>query len=156
MTLTRLKIPGSKLQKQTSVGSHPQIRVSSFENDLDQVEGGYLNRLRPATVCVDRPSVERRSDAEALALERPRKKLSFKEPEVDSNSLKSKGKLQNTLKSCEKLLKVSDNNRTKSAFTLGKGIQSIAGLGLTVVGNGGQNSEDDDLEVVTTQKEKAF
>lgn len=134
------------------MGSHPQIRVSSFENDLDHVEGGFLNRLRPATVCVDRPSVERRSDAEALALERPRKKLSFKEPEVDSNSLKSKGKLQNTLKSCEKLLKInnsnSDNN-SKGAFTLGKGIQSIAGLGLTVVG--GQNSEED-LEVVTTKK----
>lgn len=135
------------------MGSHPQIRVSSFENDLDQVEGGLLNRLRPATVCVDRPSVERRSDAEALALERPRKKLSFKEPEVDSNCLKSKskteGKLQNTLKSCEKLLKInahSDINPAK--FTLGKGIQSIAGLGLTVVTNGGQNCEDDDLEVV--------
>lgn len=112
-----------------------------------------MNRLRPATVCVDRPSVERRSDAEALALERPRKKLSFKEPEVDTNSLKSKGKLQNTLKSCEKLLKITSNSEnvpTKSAFTLGKGIQSIAGLGLTVVTNGGQNSEDDDLEVVIT------
>ncbi|XP_019772881.2 capon-like protein isoform X1 [Dendroctonus ponderosae] len=197
--------PGTKclLQKQTSVGSYPEIKISSFDNELDNENEVFypISRLRPATVCVDRPSVDRRSDAEALALERPRKKLSFKEPEVDTknsrhtekqknghhnehstNKMKfnnhsfgetlknkavankqedSRGRIQtnfqNTLKSCERILKHPKPNGAKTApnenidktFTLGKGIQSIAGLGLSVVTNGVQRTpsfEDSDLE----------
>ncbi|XP_066260341.1 capon-like protein isoform X1 [Euwallacea similis] len=173
--------PRIPLQKQSSIGSYPQIRISSFENDLDDDVFNSISRLRPATVCVDRPSVDRRSDAEALALERPRKKLSFKEPEVDfkkpaatqdktkNGDLKSRssangkhaedtrGKLQanfqNTLKSCEKILRYSKpaakENNNDGTFTLGKGIQSIAGLGLSVVTNGVQRTpsfDNTDLE----------
>lgn len=166
-TLSGSKLP---LQKQTSVGSYPQIQVSSFDSDLDDGDDLFstISRTRPATVCVDRPSVDRRSDAEALALERPRKKLSFKEPEVENKKKPAsdakklpnrailsnnhaandigKSKLQTTRKSSAK--SASDNSDNN--FSLGKGIQSIAGLGIGVVTNGLQripSFEDSRLEV---------
>lgn len=41
---------------------------------------GVISRLRPATVCTDRARDVIATDA--LALERPRKKLSFRDPEI--------------------------------------------------------------------------
>ncbi|XP_050312336.1 uncharacterized protein LOC126747631 isoform X3 [Anthonomus grandis grandis] len=137
------------LKKQTSLSTYPQIQVSSFESDLDDdVDEVFypINRLRPATVCVDRPSVDRRSEAEALALERPRKKLSFKEPVESVRPEKPRGgKLQNTLKY---LKGGKQENAGEKNFTVGKGIQSLAGLGMTVVATNGVQTgvEDEDLE----------
>lgn len=67
-----------KLQKQNSIGSYP-IRIEVTDED-DEFSSSNINRNRPATVCVDK--LDTRSDAEALALERPRKKLSFRVPEI--------------------------------------------------------------------------
>ncbi|XP_060519488.1 capon-like protein isoform X2 [Cylas formicarius] len=76
-------ITSRALQKQLSLTSYPiAIKISSFDDDGDDVFAGEpLSRSRPATVCVDKPS--ERINTEALALERPRKKLSFRDPEVD-------------------------------------------------------------------------
>lgn len=71
---TNLKRAAS-LQKQHSVGSYPIVNG----NEAEEVNG--ISRLRPATVCVDKLNDEGRQTA-ALALERPRKKLSFREPEI--------------------------------------------------------------------------
>lgn len=61
------------LQKQNSIGSYP-IKIEITDEDSCE----RISRLRPATVCVDRMF----NEADALALERPRKKLSFREPEI--------------------------------------------------------------------------
>lgn len=66
----------SPLRKQNSVGSYP-IRIEITDADDDN----KITRTRPATICVGRVFSEAR-EAEALALERPRKKLSFREPEI--------------------------------------------------------------------------
>lgn len=66
---------GYSLQKQNSMGSYP-IKI-----EITDVDDHKLTRMRPATVCVDNVYSEAR-EAEALALERPRKKLSFREPEI--------------------------------------------------------------------------
>lgn len=69
----------SSLQKQHSVDSHPmKIDIS---DDEDYLHSNKLTRVRPATLCVDKINGEARETA-ALALERPRKKLSFREPEL--------------------------------------------------------------------------
>lgn len=67
---------GSPLRKQNSVGSYP-IKIEITDAD----EENKISRSRPATICVGRMFSEAR-EAEALALERPRKKLSFREPEI--------------------------------------------------------------------------
>lgn len=69
---------GKTLRKQNSIGSYP-IRIEVTDED-DVLPPGGIDRLRPATVCVDKLDGPR--DTEALALERPRKKLSFKVPEI--------------------------------------------------------------------------
>lgn len=61
------------LQKQNSIGSYP-IKIEITDEDSCE----KISRLRPATVCVDKVY----NEADALALERPRKKLSFREPEI--------------------------------------------------------------------------
>lgn len=71
----------SSLQKQHSVGSYP-IKVDVPE----VVTANGISRQRPASVCVDKINDERRETA-ALALERPRKKLSFREPEIMGYSI---------------------------------------------------------------------
>ncbi|XP_076262823.1 uncharacterized protein LOC143197911 isoform X1 [Rhynchophorus ferrugineus] len=164
-------------------GSYPiEIRISSYENDLDDNEHEVfypISRMRPATVCVDSPSVNRRSDAEALALERPRKKLSFKEPEADIFKKDKTLKRSTNHKPEENVSKPKNgtvfngkfglkhkvgasvggaflghkggkhHENGDSEFTVGKGIKSMAGLGLTVVTNGVHRQpsfEDTDLE----------
>lgn len=67
----------SSLQKQHSVGSYPIVNGT---NEDEAITNG-ITRARPATVCVDKLNDEARQTA-ALALERPRKKLSFREPEI--------------------------------------------------------------------------
>lgn len=67
---------GAPLRKQNSVGSYP-IKIEITDAD----EENKISRTRPATICVGRVFSEAR-EAEALALERPRKKLSFREPEI--------------------------------------------------------------------------
>ncbi|KAL3276262.1 hypothetical protein HHI36_020977 [Cryptolaemus montrouzieri] len=63
----------NKLQKQNSLADHPiQIQVEEYEECT-------ISRDRPATICVDK--IEQNLGTAALALERPRKKLSFQEPE---------------------------------------------------------------------------
>ncbi|XP_045462007.1 capon-like protein isoform X2 [Harmonia axyridis] len=65
--------PPSKLKKQNSVSSYPiQIQVEEYDCNI--------SRDRPATICCG--NIERNLNTAALALERPRKKLSFKEPET--------------------------------------------------------------------------
>lgn len=79
--VTGLALNGEKrpLNKQNSMGDYPiEIKVTDLDYDGD--ETGTINRSRPATVCVDK-LIEGRETA-ALALERPRKKLSFREPEI--------------------------------------------------------------------------
>ncbi|XP_018565935.1 capon-like protein isoform X1 [Anoplophora glabripennis] len=68
----------STLRKQNSVGSYP-IRIEISAED-DDTFPDIISRTRPATVCVDKLDAPR--DADALALERPRKKLSFRDPEI--------------------------------------------------------------------------
>ncbi|CAH1179498.1 unnamed protein product [Phaedon cochleariae] len=64
------------LQKQNSVGSYPiKIEVTD-EDDYFPIDAGD----RPAELCVDGGASK--LDTEALALERPRKKLSFRLPEI--------------------------------------------------------------------------
>lgn len=66
----------SPLRKQNSVGSYPiKIEITDVDDE------NKISRTRPATICVGRVFSEAR-EAEALALERPRKKLSFREPEI--------------------------------------------------------------------------
>lgn len=65
------------LQKQNSVGAYP-IKIEITQDSDEERE--TIKRSRPATVCVDKVSEGR--ETAALALERPRKKLSFREPEV--------------------------------------------------------------------------
>ncbi|XP_030761617.1 uncharacterized protein LOC115886539 isoform X2 [Sitophilus oryzae] len=186
-------------------GSYPiEIRVSSYENDLDEDPEGIfipISRLRPATVCVDSPSVNRRSDADALALERPRKKLSFKEPEAvtlkktpkkstinhkpdetihrkisqhvttnqkPESETQAKKPVTNHRQDESQATKTKNghgfnkwglktmisgggkkSSEGEGEFTLGKGIKSMAGLGLSVVTNGVNRTpsfEDRDLE----------
>jgi hypothetical protein len=69
----------NSLQKQNSVGAYP-IKIE-ITHDSDE-EKEAIKRCRPATVCVDKVSEAR--ETAALALERPRKKLSFREPEIVS------------------------------------------------------------------------
>lgn len=65
--------PQSKLKKQNSVSSYPiQIQVEEYDCTI--------SRDRPATICCG--NIDRNLNTAALALERPRKKLSFKEPET--------------------------------------------------------------------------
>ncbi|XP_017773145.1 PREDICTED: uncharacterized protein LOC108560201 [Nicrophorus vespilloides] len=68
----------ASLQKQHSVGSYP-IKLDLPEEKI--YNSSTISRLRPATICVDKVNGEPRETA-ALALERPRKKLSFREPEI--------------------------------------------------------------------------
>lgn len=70
------KIKG--LKKQNSIGSYP-IKIEVTDED-EVLSTRTLDRLRPATVCIDKLDSPR--DTEALALERPKKKLSFKVPEI--------------------------------------------------------------------------
>lgn len=64
------------LKKQNSVGSYPiKIEIT----DTDNIN--KINRTRPATICVGKFFSDAK-EAEAEALERPRKKLSFREPEI--------------------------------------------------------------------------
>lgn len=63
----------SSLQKQMSVGSYPIL--------LNIPEETTISRDRPATVCSEKPAVEHKATL-GLNLERPRKKLSFREPEI--------------------------------------------------------------------------
>lgn len=72
---------GAPLRKQNSVGAYP-IKIEITDAD----EENKLSRTRPATICVGRVFSEAR-EAEALALERPRKKLSFREPEIMGYSI---------------------------------------------------------------------
>ncbi|XP_044269724.1 capon-like protein isoform X1 [Tribolium madens] len=65
------------LQKQNSVGAYP-IKIEITQDSDEEKE--TIKRSRPATVCVDKVSEGR--ETAALALERPRKKLSFREPEI--------------------------------------------------------------------------
>lgn len=67
----------SALQKQMSVGSYPIL--------LNIPEESTISRDRPATVCGDKPGVEHKNTM-PLTLERPRKKLSFREPEITGYS----------------------------------------------------------------------
>ncbi|XP_063925575.1 capon-like protein isoform X1 [Zophobas morio] len=71
------------LQKQNSVGSYP-IKIEITQDSDEERESAQ--RSRPATVCVDKMSECR--ETAALALERPRKKLSFREPEIVGRTLK--------------------------------------------------------------------
>lgn len=73
------------LRKQNSIGSYP-IRIEVTDED-DILPAGTVDRFRPATVCVDKLDAPR--DTEALALERPRKKLSFKVPEIIGGAKKN-------------------------------------------------------------------
>lgn len=68
----------SSLQKQMSVGSYPVL--------LNIPEEAAISRDRPATVCSDKPGVVEHKGAATLTLERPRKKLSFREPEITGYS----------------------------------------------------------------------
>lgn len=68
----------SSLQKQHSVDSYP-LKISLGENG--EHLRNSLSRDRPATISTEKINGECRETA-ALALERPRKKLSFKEPEI--------------------------------------------------------------------------
>ncbi|KAG5898192.1 hypothetical protein JTB14_013234 [Gonioctena quinquepunctata] len=75
-TVNTVKRTGS-LQKQNSVGAYPiKIEIT----DEDDFPAKAITRERPATVCVDK--LVPPGDTEALALERPRKKLSFRVPEI--------------------------------------------------------------------------
>ncbi|KAJ8915789.1 hypothetical protein NQ315_004601 [Exocentrus adspersus] len=66
------------LLKQNSVDSYPiQIKISCED---DETFPDIYSRTKPAPVFVDKLEAPR--DAEALALERPRKKLSFRDPEI--------------------------------------------------------------------------
>lgn len=78
----------SPLQKQNSIGSYP-IKIEITDEDACN----KINRLRPASVCVGKMYSDI-SDTEALALERPRKKLSFREPEIMGHAVQvTKGTL---------------------------------------------------------------
>lgn len=77
---------GKGLKKQNSLGSYP-IRIEITDED-NAIPSGTIDRMRPATVCVDKLDAPR--DTEALALERPRKKLSFKVPEITGSAKKNK------------------------------------------------------------------
>lgn len=75
----------SSLQKQHSVDSNPlKIDLSDDEEYLHS----KINRTRPSTLCVDGINGHQ---AAALALERPRKKLSFREPEIMGYSVQVSG-----------------------------------------------------------------
>lgn len=74
---------GGPLRKQNSVGSYP-IKIEITDAD----EESRISRTRPATICVGRMF----SEAEALALERPRKKLSFREPEIMGHKINNVNK----------------------------------------------------------------
>lgn len=71
---TRVDPKRSSLQKQNSVGAYP-IKIEIHVEDEDEYMN-TINRARPATVCVDKVSAR---DTDALALERPRKKISFRD-----------------------------------------------------------------------------
>lgn len=66
----------TSLQKQMSVGSYPVL--------LNIPEEAAISRDRPATVCGDKPGAEHSKKTVAFAIDRPRKNLSFKEPETGS------------------------------------------------------------------------
>ncbi|XP_044751064.1 capon-like protein isoform X2 [Coccinella septempunctata] len=82
--------PVSKLKKQNSLSSYPiQIQVEEYDCTI--------SRDRPATICCG--NIDRNLNTAALALERPRKKLSFKEPEtcpVEPLAADSRSRKQNT------------------------------------------------------------
>lgn len=67
----------SSLQKQFSVGSYPVL--------LNIPEESSITRDRPATVCGSNPGAEHKNTV-AFNLDRPRKKLSFREPEISGYS----------------------------------------------------------------------
>nr|XP_022904319.1 capon-like protein isoform X1 [Onthophagus taurus] len=69
----------SSLQKQHSIDSYPLKIAESVD---DQAIASGIFRNRPATVCVDKLRDEL-GTTEALALERPRKKISFREPDLE-------------------------------------------------------------------------
>lgn len=73
----------SSLRKQNSVGAYPiKVEVAEEEGELDT-----LSRLRPCTISNERRDELR--ETAALALERPRKKLSFREPEISGYATQS-------------------------------------------------------------------
>lgn len=75
---TRAPPSRSTLRKQNSVDSYPiKIEISAEDDDTFP---DIISRTRPATICVDKLDAPR--DTDALALERPRKKLSFRDPEI--------------------------------------------------------------------------
>lgn len=84
---TRVNSYNSKgLRKQNSIDSYP-IKIEITDED-DILPSRKLDRHRPATVCVDKLEAPRYTDA--LALERPKKKLSFKVPEISSITKRNK------------------------------------------------------------------
>lgn len=104
------------LQKQNSIDSYP-IRIEITDED-EILPFRKLDRNRPATVCVDKLEAPR--DTEALALERPKKKLSFKVPEISSITRRN-----------NKLVK-SDKCKEKSGS-----LNCIAKLNLSVLDSAG-------------------
>lgn len=67
----------TSLQKQLSIGSYPVL--------LNIPEESAITRDRPATVCGANPGAEHKNTV-AFNLDRPRKKLSFREPEITGYS----------------------------------------------------------------------
>lgn len=81
-TKERRPIP---LQKQNSIGSYPiKIQITDENDEI------VANNSR-SNLCVDK--LEAPLDTEALALEKPRKKLSFKLPEIVDTITRSNNKL---------------------------------------------------------------
>lgn len=97
----------TSLQKQLSVGSYPIL--------LKIPEESAITRDRPATVCGDKPGADK-----TLSLDsRPRKKLSFKDPEISGCSRLFVDKETNSIRSSIKApytpqmtrsLSVTENN----------------------------------------------
>lgn len=91
------------LHKQNSLGAYP-IKIEITHDSDEETE---IRRNRPATVCVDKISEGR--DTAALALERPRKKLSFRDPEITGYAFNDQ-----RLKIGEKLQHVPELRRSSS------------------------------------------
>ncbi|KAF5276477.1 hypothetical protein FQA39_LY06546 [Lamprigera yunnana] len=72
----------SGLQKQHSMGSCPRVEISAADM-LDNI-----SNMRPSSVPSERRDELR--ETAALALERPRKKLSFREPEISGYATQSR------------------------------------------------------------------
>lgn len=132
---TRINNSGTKgLQKQNSIGSYP-IRIEVTDED-DDAPAGAIERLRPTTVCVDKLDCPR--DTDALALERPKKKLSFNVPEITRISKKN-----------NKLVNGSSNDKSGSfncISQLSLSVLESAGIKRNSSFNGVIHSEEDSLD----------